>query len=151
MNPQKTTTNSKKNPRYIPKYPEKYVGDVTKIICRSSWETRFCQFCDLNPNILEWASEEIAIPYIKPHPTKRAVHRYYPDFYIKTKNKQGLIEQFIIELKPHKEAVLKKKSTLYDRIAIMINEAKWKAAVQFCEAHNMKFKVITEKTLFKLN
>ena len=38
---------------FKPTKPKKYKGDVTNIICRSSWERRFCNWCDLNENITE--------------------------------------------------------------------------------------------------
>ena len=40
--------------KYKPNHPKKYKGDYTNIICRSSWERRFCAWCDLNENIIEW-------------------------------------------------------------------------------------------------
>ena len=40
-------------------------------------------YCDKNDDIIYWASEELAIPYINPIDKKR--HRYFPDFIIKTK------------------------------------------------------------------
>ena len=43
--------------KYKPNYPNKYKGDANNIICRSSWERRFCSWCDLNENIIEWGSE----------------------------------------------------------------------------------------------
>jgi len=66
---------------YYPRRPEKYKGDVKNIIYRSSWELQFMTFCDNSPSIIEWASEEIAIPYVKP--TDKRVHYYYLDFWIK--------------------------------------------------------------------
>ena len=51
---------------FKPKKPKKYKGDITNIICRSSWERRFCNYCDLNENIVEWGSEEFWIPYLSP-------------------------------------------------------------------------------------
>ena len=44
-------------------------------------------YCDKNDNILEWASEEIAIPYRSPIDNR--VHRYFPDFYMKVKERGG--------------------------------------------------------------
>ena len=44
--------------KYHPERPEKYVGDAKNIICRSSWERKFCRWCDLNENIIKWGSEE---------------------------------------------------------------------------------------------
>ena len=52
--------------KYKPSHPTKYKGDASNIICRSSWERKFCRWCDLNENILAWGSEEFCIPYISP-------------------------------------------------------------------------------------
>ncbi|KKL19318.1 hypothetical protein LCGC14_2466650, partial [marine sediment metagenome] len=51
---------------YEVRNPNKYVGDLKKVIFRSSWELYMNQFLDNNPNILRWSSEEFYIPYIKP-------------------------------------------------------------------------------------
>ena len=55
---------------------------------------------DDNPNILKWASEEIAIPYVSPVDRQR--HKYYPDFIIELRNKNNKIETIMIEVKPKK-------------------------------------------------
>ena len=73
--------------KFKPVNYRKYKGDPTKIIWRSLWERKFMTYCDANPSIIEWGSEEIVIPYISPVDGK--VHRYFPDFYIKYVNKQG--------------------------------------------------------------
>ena len=52
--------------RYKPKNPQKYQGNPNNIICRSSWERKFCVWCDVNKNIISWASEEMSIPYLSP-------------------------------------------------------------------------------------
>ena len=49
--------------RFKPKEYKKYKGDPTKVVYRSMWELRFMKYCDSNPSILEWSSEEIVIPY----------------------------------------------------------------------------------------
>ena len=69
--------------RFKPSFPRKYKGNAKNIICRSSWERRFCNYCDINENIIEWGSEEFFIPYVSPKDNR--VHRYYPDFIIKVK------------------------------------------------------------------
>ncbi len=136
--------------KYKPRYPEKYRGDVENIVFRSSWELKFFRDCDLNPNVIEWASEEIAIPYKKPGSKKPGgIHKYYPDVYMLVQNREGDLTRYLIEIKPHKEAALSSKSSLYDKLAIVINEAKWKAAVSFCDKYGFVFKVVTEKTMFK--
>ena len=72
---------------YKPKNPKKYKGNPTTIVYRSSWELHFMKFCDRTNSIVEWGSEEIIIPYRSPLDGKP--HRYYPDFYIKAKKKNG--------------------------------------------------------------
>lgn len=131
---------------YIPKNPEKYMGDLSKITFRSSWERRMMEFFDLNPNVERWCSEEIAIPYIKP--TDGAVHKYYPDFYVEYKDRNGAAHRELIEIKPHKQAVYKQKSSDYDKISFAINMAKWESAKQFCDKQGIKFRVLTEQQLF---
>ena len=84
--------------RFKPKNYKKYKGDPTNVFYRSLWERRFMVYCDNNPNILEWGSEEIIIPYKSPLDKK--VHRYFPDFFIKYKNSSGKIIREIIEVKP---------------------------------------------------
>ena len=131
---------------FHPNFPEKYVGNVNKITYRSSWEVRFMKFCDNNVNILKWGSEEIRIPYLKP--TTKKIHDYVPDFFILYKNSKGDLVKEIIEIKPKKEVALTKKSSLYDKVAIAINQAKWESAKQFCAKHGMIFRVLTEDSLF---
>lgn len=133
--------------RYNPKNPEKYMGDPSKIIFRSSWELRALQFFDTSPSILKYASEEIKIPYIKP--TDGRIHHYYPDFLIVYKDRYGQIKKELLEIKPLKEVRLTKKSTLYDKVSIAINEAKWKAATAFAMQRGMTFRILTEASIFK--
>ena len=76
--------------KYKPRNRSKYKGDPTKIIYRSLWERRFMVWCDENPNVIKWASEEVVIPYRSP--LDRRIHKYYPDFWVKTKKHDGLIE-----------------------------------------------------------
>ena len=84
--------------KFKPKNYKKYKGDPTKIYYRSLWERRFMVYCDNNPSIIEWGSEEIIIPYRSP--VDRKVHRYFPDFYIKYQNSKGEVLREIVEVKP---------------------------------------------------
>ena len=86
---------------FKPTKPRKYKGDVNNIICRSSWEAKFCNYCDINENIIEWGSEEFWIPYRSPLDNR--VHRYFPDFLIKIKESTGIIKTYVIEVKPRKQ------------------------------------------------
>ena len=72
---------------FKPSNPRKYKGDHTNIIYRSLWERKFMVYCDLNENIMEWASEEFFIPYLDP--TTNRVRRYFPDFFVKYQDKNG--------------------------------------------------------------
>ena len=40
---------------FIPKNPDKYDGDLSQIIYRSSWEYKFLKFCDDNEKILKYS------------------------------------------------------------------------------------------------
>jgi len=137
--------------KYYPSYPRKYKGDPTSIIYRSLWERKFMVYCDKNNSILEWASEEIAIPYRSPIDNR--VHRYFPDFYMKVKEFNGKIKRYVIEVKPAKQtkppAKPKRQTKGYIREAYEYakNQAKWKMAREFCADRQWEFKVVTEKEL----
>ena len=131
--------------------PAKYKGDITSVIYRSLWELRFMKWCDQSPSIIEWGSETVIIPYVSP--VDKKVHRYFVDFYIKVKSKNNTTEKFLIEIKPEKftkppEIPKKKTKRFIDEVfQYGVNEAKWKAAFEFCTDRNMKFIVLTEKDL----
>ena len=137
--------------RYKPINPSKYKGNPTNIIYRSSWELKFMRFCDLRGDIIEWQSEEIIIPYR--HPLDGKIHRYYPDFRLKVKNKTNNIENWIIEIKPDKftkEPIPQKRKTrkyINEVKNYAINSYKWDAAKYFCKKRDWKFKILTEKEL----
>ena len=124
--------------KYRPTYPKKYTGDPTNIIYRSLWERRFMKYCDHNQNILEWGSEELALPYRSPIDGR--IHRYFPDFYIKVKESTGQIKKYLIEVKPKRQTV--EPVVEYAKI-----QAKWKAAKEFCKDRLWEFKIITEDDL----
>ena len=138
--------------RYKPEYPRKYKGDPNNIICRSSWERKFCRWCDLNENILEWGSEEFCIPYRSP--VDRRVHRYFPDFIIKVREQTGDVKRYVIEVKPKKQTrppvqTTKKRTKTYinEVKTYAVNEAKWKPADEWCKDRLLEFKTITEDQL----
>jgi len=133
---------------FTPKNSKKYLGDPTKIRFLSSWELRFMIACDENPFVLKWGSEEIKIPYF--NPIKKKVVNYLPDFIIKYKNTKGEILTEIIEIKPHKQSVIGRgKISAYDQVQLTLNKAKWTAAEQFCEKAGIRFRVVTELSLFR--
>ena len=139
--------------KYNPQNPQKYMGDPTNIIYRSLWERKFMVFCDNQDSVLEWGSEEVVVPYISPFDNKR--HRYFVDFIVTLKKKNGLKETLLIEVKPKKQCVApekkkkKTKSYLCDVKNWGINSAKWKAAQDYAENRGWKFKILTEDTLLR--
>ena len=133
--------------RYQVKNPKKYRGDPTNVVYRSSWELKFFNYCDKNPDIVQWSSEEIVIPYKSPIDNRW--HRYFPDVWMKTTNG----ETYLIEIKPFKETQEPKKKSRVTKQYLNevktwgINISKWKSAQEFCEDRKWKFKIITEKEL----
>lgn len=136
---------------FKPSYPEKYIGNYKNIIYRSLWELKFMNYCDLNQNIIKWSSEEISIPYVSPIDNR--IHRYYPDFFIKYKNSSGELKESVIEIKPKKQVKspdMNKRRTqkqLYEIKEYAKNQAKWKAAEEFCKDRRWQFQILTEENL----
>ena len=136
--------------RFQPNNPKKYNGDADNIIYRSTWEVRVMKWLDEHPNVVWWASEELPIPYKSPLDNR--IHRYFPDFIAKIKQKDGSVMTYIIEVKPLEQTkmpVQKKKTQRYIREAAtyVVNQEKWKAADIFCQEHGWKFMIMTEKEL----
>ena len=143
--------------KFKPKNPKKYNGNPTNIIYRSLLERRFMVYLDNTPAVLKWSSEEIVIPYVSPLDNR--VHRYFPDFYMKYKNKDAMIVEDLIEIKPSKYCKPpdpKRKLTKTGRTSkrylkevntYIINDAKWQQAVKFCEERKWGWRIITEKDI----
>ena len=137
--------------KFKPKNYKKYKGDPTKIYYRSLWERKFMSYCDNNPSIIEWGSEEIIIPYRSP--IDKRVHRYFPDFYIKYVNSNGKTLREIIEVKPKrqtlppKEQKRKTKKYLNEIATYAVNQAKFKAAEEYCKDRKYGFRILTEEHL----
>jgi hypothetical protein len=109
------------------------------------------RYLDEQINILNWGSEEIAIPYRSPIDGR--IHKYYPDFVVTKINTSGIKETSIIEVKPAKQTKPpEKKSKITNAYLIEvktwgINEAKWKAANEYCKNMGWTFHIFTEKEL----
>jgi len=136
--------------RFLPKNYQKYRGDYNNIIYRSSWELRVMKYFDDHPNVIWWASEELAIPY--KNPVDKKVHRYFPDFIAKMKKKDGKVMTYVIEVKPEKQTkqpIRRRKTQKFieESVTYAINQEKWRAAELFCYEHGWQFTIITEKEL----
>jgi hypothetical protein len=134
---------------FKPKNKQKYIGKVDPVY-RSGWELKFFRWADDNPNVVEWASEAIIIPYVSP--LDRKVHRYYTDGVVVIKE-GNLIKKYIIEIKPSAQTLLpvkgkKRMSTMvYETARYAQNQAKWDAAKKWCDKRGYCFLILTEKEL----
>lgn len=137
--------------KFRPNNPQKYRGDPNNIVYRSTWERKLMAWLDSEPSIIEWGSEELIIPYISP--VDNRWHRYFPDFYVKVRQKDDTIKVMILEVKPDKQTrppQKKKRVTkqyINEVVTWGVNEAKWKAAQEFCLDRGWTFKILTEHDL----
>ena len=152
MNIMKRTFDPQKHILFTPMNQNKYRGELPLIV-RSSWEHNFCKWCDINPSILLWSSESLAIPYYDE--IKKKNRRYYPDFIIMVKNKENKEQLYVVEIKPFAQTHPpvrgnKKESTMLNEvITYQTNVAKWKAAEKYCKKYGYNFKILTERDLYK--
>ena len=120
---------------FIPKNKDKFIivknkQNGGKIKYRSSWELKFLQWCDQNPNVKKVISEGIKIPY---KDIDGKIKNYYPDFVLLYKD-----EKFLIEIKPESQVLNE------------TNQRKFKAAKDFAKSKGLKFLILTENELKNL-
>jgi hypothetical protein len=130
---------------YTPESPQKYTGTYP-IIARSSWEVSFMQYCDRHPDVLDWASEPVQIPYRDPVTGSQKI--YIPDFLVSFLSKSGERRTKLIEIKPMHEAMESFARNSKDVVIRARNEAKWGAATQWAGRRGIDFLVLTEAELY---
>ena len=130
---------------------ESYSGSSNPIY-RSSWELKFFRWCDLNPNVVKWYSENVAIPYRIGGTGKP--RRYIVDNVVHLKN-GNTVTKYLVEIKPYAQTIPpkphgnKKQSTIiYEQYTYAKNKSKWLAAEQWCRKKGYKFLILTERELF---
>ena len=145
--------NLQKNSKYrqgvfVPKNKDKFVG--TQAIYRSGLELKFMRFCDNNPNVVKWGSENVVVPYISPLDGR--AHRYFVDNFVIIKEGEK-IGKYLIEIKPSKQTqppqtkYKKREHLIYEQSMYAVNQAKWTAAREFCKKKGLQFLILTEKDL----
>jgi len=145
--------NLQKNNKYrqgvfTPVNKDKFLG--TTAIYRSGLELKFMRFCDNNPNVIKWGSENVVIPYISPLDGR--AHKYYVDNFVIIKEGDQ-IKKYLIEIKPSKQTIppvtkyKKKEHLIYEQSMFVKNQAKWQAATAFCKKKGLEFLILTEKHL----
>lgn len=136
---------------YIPVNPHKYRGKLP-IRYLSAWELKVCKMFDLNPNVLFWSSESVAIQYI--HPVKSALNKrpiiatYYPDYTVVYVDVNGKQHKEIVEVKPARQAIMEKAKSRKEKIDVVVNQAKWEAARNYAKNIGYSFRVLTEYQIF---
>lgn len=124
---------------------KKYRGDFTQVVYRSLWEKYVFQWCDTNPDVKEWSSEEVVVPYY--YEVDKKYHRYFVDLKIVMKEKT-----ILVEIKPAKETeppVGEKRTKRYinEGLTYIKNMNKWEAANDYAKDRGWEFQIWTEKTL----
>jgi hypothetical protein len=104
------------------------------------------QMFDANPNITNWASESLKIPYQNPFTGKYTV--YIPDFVVTYVDANGKKKAEIIEVKPAHETFLEQAKSQRSKMAVALNTFKWAAANVFAKAHGMTFRIMNENHIY---
>ena len=135
--------------RYKIKNPDKYAGDPTKVVYRSLWERNAFRWCEDNPKVKLWNSEEVVVPYVST--VDKKLHRYFVDLLIQMDDKQT----YLVEIKPKNQTIAPKKRRktkkyINEVLTYAKNNDKWEAADQFAKHKGWKFQVWTEETLKNL-
>jgi hypothetical protein len=138
--------------KYKIKNPSKYLGDPKNVVYRSGWERSVMNWCDNNPNVVGWVSEEIVIPYLCE--TDKRMHRYFMDFLIKYKDGRTVL----VEVKPYKETVKPqggqgrpRRQVLNETLTYIKNISKWTEAERYVADRGWTFEIWTEKELRAMN
>ena len=77
---------------------------------------------------------------------------YWPDFLVKFIDLKTGKEHFqLLEIKPEKQCYMQMAKSRKDKITVLVNQAKWAAAMALCQKNGIEFKIITEKSLYRKN
>ena len=147
---------------FIPQNPNKYLGNnLQRIELKSSWERSFALFLDNSPAVLGWAYEalptktlhESGIAYLNPFTGRQTIYR--PDFFVIYVDRDNKKHAEVIEIKPIDEVppaisgIHTKTLTKLKEARQILNAAKFAAAVEHCVKRGWRFRIVTEKELFK--
>lgn len=80
------------------------------------------------------------------------MHRYFVDFGIAMRSKDGSIKKYLVEVKPFKETIpptgKRKTKQLIEALATYsVNQSKWDAAREWAKKNGMEFEIFTEKNM----
>ena len=132
--------------KYKVKNIEKYKGDYKNVIYRSMWERHCFKWCDENPKVKYWSSEEVVIPYL--YEVDKKIHRYFMDLKIVYESGKTVL----VEIKPAKELSpptgnRRTKRYIIEGYTYIKNINKWEAAKEYAKDQGWGFEIWTEKEL----
>jgi hypothetical protein len=130
---------------FVPKNPNKVIGNKRNFF-RSSWELRVMSFLDEHPNVIQWGSECVHIPYVNPLTGKSTI--YVPDFLIKYADAKGNQRVELVEVKPKKETIWEAAKSKRDKAFVILNTAKWRSAYAWCLKHGIHMRILNEDDIF---
>lgn len=138
-----------KQGQFVPHNRHKYIGSLTEITYRSSWELTFMRWCDMNPSVVKWNSEGLIIPYYSQADGKH--RRYYLDFIVQFQTHDG-IQTLLVEIKPDGETRPPRRGKNEQRYlnalhTYQVNQDKWKHATEYAKSIGATFRVLTEYDL----
>lgn len=84
-------------------------------------------YLDSSPDVVTWSYEKLIIEYVSNQKTKK-IRKYYPDFQVEYKDGSKVV----IEIKPSRKL---DQATIVKKI---------RAAKEWCTAHNLTYKILTE-------
>ena len=98
---------------------------------RSHWEKECFLWCERNPKVKHWSSEETVVPYLG---RDKRMHRYFVDLKITFEDGKTIL----VEIKPEKETELPKnpnKSKRYigEPMTYVKNMNKWEIANEYAK------------------
>lgn len=131
--------------KYTLKNPQKYLGSKAPMY-RSGWEFSFMRFCDEHPNVDNWSSEAIRIPYLNPLTGKRTT--YVPDFLVSYLDRNNKKHVELIEVKPKNQTIKENAKSNYNKAHWVQNQAKWTAARAWCKQRGIHFRIVTEDDIY---
>lgn len=138
--------------RFVPQNPKKYIGDYHNIIARSMWEIKLMKWCDNNPSVIKWNSEDVVVPYFSSADGK--MRNYHVDFLVQYKTNTGDTSTLLIEVKPYAQTIKpvkgrrkKPETYLQECYTYQVNQDKWAAASLWAKSNGMKFILMNEYDL----
>lgn len=133
--------------KYVVKNKSKYKGNASNVVFRSLWERSVFKWCDETTDIIQWASEEVVIPYV--YDVDKKYHRYFMDLRITFSNGKTIL----VEIKPEKETKppafngKRTKGYISEGLTYVKNMNKWSAAQNYAADRGWGFEIWTENKL----